>query len=275
MKQISSTRFDWGGADTIPVCYNSSLLYIAASASVIGGLTSVFALYSSGQAAKATAAANADQAARQANQQLMSSQIQEAIAARQAAFDHNLAQAEAQAANQNSIAMRNEAEAEAAQSRENLKRLRDQQEQRKSTIINEFASSNIIDTTGTSLAVLATQAAQDQLAVNSEHYAADINRTHKLFQADILKEQGKEKSTAADFNFALANDTNTFRALGARISYWNTLRGGDLTKWQGNMQAANATASAVGQAFSTAGNAYRNFSGIGQSQPASTVTPRY
>ena len=245
--------FMWGGAGTQPCPENSSLTYIAIAAVVVGGLVSSYGTYKQGQAAKATAAAQADQAAREAQQQLMVSRIQEAVAARQALFDQKLAQAEAEAANQNSIALKNEAEAEVAQSREQMKRVREDQLRKREEARLGFAASGFLDTTGSSLANLAEQAANDALTVANMHYSADVQRTHKLFASDIEKQKGIQKGAAAALNYELATDANKVRAIGARVTYFNQIRGADITRWAGKQAAANATISAVGQGIGALG----------------------
>lgn len=252
MNQTYKPVMMWGGANTVPDAQNS-MVYVAIAVTVIGASISAYSSYQQGQAAKATAQANADRADREARQQLLISRVQEAVAARQAEADRALAMSEAEAAAQNSQALRNEAEAQLAQSRENIKRRRDEAQRLAASQRGTYAASGVLDTTGTPLAVLAETAWNAEMDAQDQQYVTSIERQKKLFEADLTEAAGGQKRFAAQTQFELSKQASKVRSIASRLQLRNRLDQGEIDRWAGNMAAKNATTSAIGQGISALG----------------------
>lgn len=243
----------------MPASHNS-MVYVAIAVTVIGAGVSAYSSYSQGQAAKATAIANADRADRAARQQELISRIQEANAARQAEMERQLQMSEAEAALQNSQAIRNEAEAQLAQSRENIKRRRDEAQRIAASQRSMYAGSGVLDTTGTPLAVLAETAWNAEMDAQDQQYVTSIERQKKLFEADLTGQQGAQKKFAAQTQFEISQQASKVRGIASRLQLRNRLDQSQVDRWAGSMAAKNATISAVGTGISALGSAAGSYS---------------
>lgn len=228
----------------------------ALGVSVVSAAVSAYGQYQQGQAAKATANANAALQERNARYQLMVSRLSEKVAQRQAEFERQVSDMQAQASFNNAQQARNEAEAIAAQNEENAARQRKAAEEALARNRGVYAAAGLVDTTGTPLAMLADQAMLEESAVADSHYLANVERGKKLFEAQAYDLEGKTKSFEGQANSAIAKQASYVRGLTAQVNHSISMKQADINRRSGSSAASAATIGAISSFVGSTASAY-------------------
>lgn len=225
-------------------------MWVIGIIAVAGAVVSAVGTYQQGQAQKAMAEANANLADQEAKQKLAVSNMQEMLAQQQAEVDKRIALSEADAAKNNAAAKDQEALALESQQRENNKRKQLEIAKRKAFTKSLFASSGIVGSTGTPLALMVEQDTTMQLEQMDNFYETAISTQKLRFEGNVFRREASQKGYAANAQNTIAKNASTIRSLAARMSYRATLQQGQINRWYGGEQASIATTAAIGQGLS-------------------------
>jgi hypothetical protein len=178
-----------------PIEYTMAGLAVASLA--VGAVGTGMSYYAQQeQAANAQAVANYNAAVAQQNAQIqaqMAAQQAQYQAQQQAAF----AEAQAQAQQNNAIALEQQAEAAAARGREAARRMRMEHEAMLAMQRGKFAKAGVVNE-GTPLLVLAEEAKLGELSVADALYQADLERSGKLYSAQLQRSDADMSLIAAE-----------------------------------------------------------------------------
>lgn len=237
----------------LPKAENSS--WVIGTIMVIGAVVTAVGQYRQGQANKAMAEANADIADQEAKQQLAVARMQEMLAQQQAEVDRRIALSEADAAKAQGAAKDEEARALEAQQRENNKRKQQEYARKRAFTKALFASSGIVDSTGSALAVQVEQDTAMQLEAADNFYENQVQTAKLRFEGDILRTEAGRKGFAANAQFAISKNASRVREISARMNYRSALLQGKINRWYGGEQANIATTQAIGTGLSSMSSA--------------------
>ena len=231
---------------------------IATTVAVVGAGVSAIGQYDAGQSAKQAADANANLAEHEAQQQLLVTQVQNAVALQGARNQNLLDQEQAQVYTQQAVAVENQAEATVAQSQEN----QDRQRVANAVALEHqragYSASGIVDSTGTPLSTLASSAALMEGKVIDQAYLTNTERTNLLFKASIDKAQAAGTSQAGFFQLQQAGEAANIRGISAQIGADNQIAQAEINRQAGVIAANNATTGAIGSFLGSAGTVGNN-----------------
>lgn len=239
---------------------------VGSALTIIGAGVSAVGNYEAGQSQKAAAAANADLQERQAQQAVLVTQVQNAVALQGARAQNTLDQEQSAATIQNAQAEANQAKAQASQSEQNIERGRIAAATALSHQQQGYSASGVVSSTGTPLAVLANTAGLMEGQAIDEQYKANVDRTNTLFKSSIDLLQGKAQGQAAWFQLNVAKESADIRGTAAKLTANNQMGQAEINRAAGNFAAQNATIGAAGgmlSAIGSAGTKYGSSMGYG------------
>jgi hypothetical protein len=235
---------------------------IVAGAAVVGagaGIASGIISYNSAQAqAKATsqiAAYNAHQQEFNAKIQLMGMQAQALLQKRQAEAQFRMRQIEAQGRFNNAISIENTVEGQSRSARESIRRKSLESDSAMATARANIAKSNLVESTGSPVAILMEIARQDMMTRESMRYQDQLNRDSLFREAELERFGGKMALAGAtlDRNSEVAGAG--LQAAAAQAAYQSKLRDAEIIRLSGAAQSQAFKGQAWGSLISGFGNA--------------------
>ena len=232
--------------------------WAAIGATVIGAGVSAYGSYSQGKQTAAIADFNARQQEQASRQQLLISQYEQNMAAREAEANRALGQAQVNAALVNADQLDNEAEAQRAQGRESVGRTREESARLQARTRAAIAGSGVV-AAGTPLEVLAENAKNAELAAQDDFYLSSLDAQRTQRQADLSRYDAKVQGFGVSSQFALSQSANSIRGAAAKVTASNSRRRAEIERLAGSYARKQGTLSAIGTGISGAGDAYSTY----------------
>lgn len=223
--------------------------------SVIGAGVSAYGQYQAGKQADMIARYNAHQQEFNARTQLMTMQAESNLRRQTADANFRLRQAEAQARFSNAQNLANQAEATSRNARESIRRKAEEQGRFTGAQRARIAASNLVESSGTPLDILAETAGKIQLEREDALHTDEVSRRTLFREADLERLGGQLAIAGATLDRSSELAATAINAASGQAAYRSRLRDAELTRLSGRAQRTAATYQAAGTLISGIGSA--------------------